>query len=56
MRRNAFSMSTHHKVMGKTEQEEEEEEGTEGRFPSKVLLIMWREAERLTSLSEFSNT
>lgn len=34
MRRNAFSMSTHHKVMGKTEQEEEEEEGTEGQFPS----------------------
>lgn len=38
MRRSTFNMPAHHKVMGKTEQEEEEEEGTEGQFPINVLL------------------
>lgn len=32
--------------MGKTEQEEEEEEGTEGQFPINVLLTnQWRKQE-----------
>lgn len=38
MRRNTFGMQTHHKVLGKMEEEdEEEEEGTEG--PYSVLLV-----------------
>lgn len=37
--------------MGKTEQEEEEEEGTEGQFPINVLLTsQWRKQEIMKSL------
>lgn len=37
--------------MGKTEQEEEEEEGTEGQFPINVLLMnQWRKQEIMKSL------
>lgn len=39
MRRSTFSMPTHHKVLSKNEQEDEEEEGTEGQFPTNVLLL-----------------
>lgn len=59
MRRNTFSMPTHHKVMSKTEQEEEEEEeGTEGQFPLKVLLMKYGERLRYAPhlLTEFFKT
>lgn len=59
MRRNTFSMPTHHKVMSKTEQEEEEEEeGTEGQFPLKVLLMKCGERQRYPAhlLTEFFKT
>lgn len=39
MRRSTFSMPTHHKVMSKNEQEDEEEEGTEGQIPTNVVLV-----------------
>lgn len=39
MRRSTFSMPTHHKAMSKTEQEDEEEEGTEGQVPTNVVLL-----------------
>lgn len=37
MRRSTFSIPTHHKVMSKTE--EEEEEGTEGQFPTSEVFM-----------------
>ena len=46
MRRSTFSMPTHHKVMSKAEQEDEEEEGTEGQVPTNVVLMNhWSERE-----------
>lgn len=48
MRRSTFNMPAHHKVMGKTE---EEEEGTEGQFPINVLLMnQWSKEEIMKSL------